>query len=112
MRLIKNLLFPLLSLAVSAGALVSGAIPAIFEASGYGEKFADFAAKHPDLLWLSKFKFELFMTAGVTLFLLGLLQLGGRTRTGAILFLFSLFIFLAATYFGFIAPETMLKDHP
>jgi amino acid transporter len=112
MTLFKNILAPLVSLIASTAALISGAIPTIFEASGYGEQFADFAARHTQLLWLSKLKFELFMAAGAFIFLVSLLHFRSRSKIGAVLYILSLLILLTAAFYAFIAPEYFLKDHP
>ena len=126
---IRETIAPFLSLFLSAGTLVCFAIPAMFVTLGMGAALAGLVADHPQLIWLSKYKFEVFSVAAIMLLIAGVLQYRARflpcplapkqarackilRRVSLVIYALSVVIFLTGAFFAFAAPYVLLEDHP
>jgi hypothetical protein len=126
---VKQTIAPVFSLFLSTGTLICCAIPAMFVTLGMGATLAGIVADHPNLIWLSKYKFEVFSIAGIMLMIAGILQYRARNmpcpvdpaqarackilrRVGIAIYAFSVVIFLTGAFFAFAAPYVLLEDHP
>src|SRR4051812_39189277 len=67
-----------LSLFSSASTLLCCALPALFVSLGAGAAFASLVTWFPQLIWISEHKTELFVFAGVSLLVGGVLQWNAR----------------------------------
>jgi len=125
----RETIVPMFSLFLSTGTLVCCAIPAMFATLGMGAALANLVTEFPQLIWLSKMKFEVFSFAGVMLLIAGIMLYRARNmpcpvdpkqarackllrRISIGIYAFSVVIFLTGAFFAFAAPYVLLEDHP
>lgn len=111
----------LLSLFTSGGTLLCCALPALLVGLGAGAVMVSIVSNVPQIVWFSEHKLEVFVFAGLMLFISGVLQWRARslacpadkelanlcitTRKNAFrIYLFSVVVFLTGGFFAFIAP--------
>ena len=74
----KNSLAPIISLFTSAGTLVCCALPALFVSLGMGATLAGLTSNFPALIWISRYKEAVFLTALILIILSGLMMWKAR----------------------------------
>ncbi len=111
-----------LTLFSSIGTLVCCALPALFVSLGAGAVFAGLVSNFPQLIWLSRYKIEIFFFAAVMLIASGLLRYLNRSNQCPVekdlakacldaknasdwIFPLSLVCFVVGGFFAFVAPH-------
>ncbi len=111
-----------LTLFSSVGTLVCCALPALFVSLGAGAVFAGLVSNFPQLIWLSRYKMEIFIFAAVMLIVSGLLRYLSRSNQCPVdgdlaeacfeaknasdwIFPLSLICFFIGGFFAFVAPR-------
>lgn len=117
---VRQSIVPTLALFSSFGTLLCCALPALLVTIGAGAAVAGLVSAAPQLIWLSEHKVGLFIFAGVTLMASGVMRHLNRNapcpvdpakaqacerlrRFNAIIFYFSLTLYVTGFYFAFIA---------
>ena len=110
-----------LSLFTSTGTLICCALPALLVALGAGAALSTLVSVVPGLVWVSEYKEQVFVAAGVMLALSGWLQWQGRfapcpvdpalrdaclrtRKTSARVFSASVVIYVVGGWFAFVQP--------
>lgn len=110
------------SLFGSAGTLICCALPALFVSLGAGAVFASLVSRFPQLIWVSEHKIAIFIFAGLSLLLGGVLQWNARTLSCPIdpekaavcqtsrrwslgVYWVSLLLYCIGGFFAFVAPK-------
>jgi hypothetical protein len=123
---LKETALPALSLFASAGTLVCCALPALMVSLGMGAALAGLVSDYPALIWLSRNKIAVFITAALLIAAAGIMLWRARAlpcppnaaqaRACARLRLlswciwgFSLLSFATGGFFAFIAPYILEK---
>jgi len=70
----KSLVIPFLNLFTSFGTIICCALPALFVTIGAGAALAGLVSNVPQLVILSKYKIEIFLIAGMMIFITGVYQ--------------------------------------
>lgn len=121
----KSHLLPYLSLFTSAGTLVCCALPALLVTIGAGAVLAGLVSAVPQLIWLSTYKIQVFVIAGLLLLVTGVMQWRMRNvpcpidpdlaascmRMRSInkwVFVFSLLIYAVGFFFAFVASRILV----
>ena len=110
-----------LSLFTSTGTLICCALPALLVALGAGAALSTLVSVVPGLVWVSEYKEQVFVAAGVMLALSGWLQWQGRfapcpvdpalrdaclrtRKTSARVFSASVVVYVVGGWFAFVQP--------
>jgi hypothetical protein len=126
---VRETIAPIFSLFLSTGTLVCCAIPAMFATLGMGATLAGLVTQFPQLIWLSKMKYEVFGGAAVMLIAAGIMLYRARNlpcpadaklakackrlRLASVaIYIFSVLLFLTGAFFAFVAPYVLLEAHP
>lgn len=121
----KSYLLPYLSLFTSAGTLVCCALPALLVTIGAGAVLAGLVSAVPQLIWLSTYKIQVFIIAGLLLLVTGVIQWRMKNapcptdpelaascmRVRSInkwVFIFSLLIYAVGFFFAFVASRILV----
>lgn len=116
-----NMASSLVTLFASSSTLVCCAIPALLVALGAGASLSTFISIFPGVVWVSEYKLEVFIFAGIMLAISGYTQWRGRLmpcpidpvlrnaclktrRISLMIYLISLFFYLIGGWFAFIQP--------
>jgi hypothetical protein len=112
------------SLFGSASTLLCCALPALFVSLGAGAAFASLVTKVPQLVWVSEHETGVFLFAGISLAVAGVLQWNARNlpcpidpeqakacetsrRWSLRIYLGSVAIFVVGFFFAYVAPALM-----
>jgi len=114
-------LFPWLALFASSGTLICCALPALLVALGAGAALSSLVSAVPGLVWVSEYKAEVFVFAGLMLAASGIVQWRNRfapcpvdpalrdaclrtRRVSARIYLASLAVYAVGGWFAFVQP--------
>ena len=117
----QNAAISFLSLFTSGGTLICCALPALMVSLGAGATLAGLVTNFPQLIWLTEHKTALFISAGVMLFVAGVMQYRAKSlpcpadptlaatcaRTRKIslgIYWFSVAIFATGFFFAYVLP--------
>lgn len=117
----SNLLTSVATLFASSSTLICCAIPALLVALGAGATLSTFISIFPKIVWISEHKVEVFIFAGVMLYISGYMQWRGRfapcptdpvlrdacmrtRKASLIVYSLSLLLYLIGGWFAFVQP--------
>ncbi|MEM7400315.1 MAG: hypothetical protein AAF304_00030 [Pseudomonadota bacterium] len=120
----ESYLLPFLSLFTSAGTLICCALPALLVTIGAGAALAGLVSTVPQLIWLSTYKAQVFVVAGLLLLLTGFIQWKMRNAPCPVdpdlavscmrmrsinkwVFILSILIYAVGFFFAFLAVKVL-----